>query len=1294
MADEESTEEVSAAISDLALSHALDNDAIDDAEFDIPELQTTATLESILNQDDDGFEPELDTESLYPPGSDSSSETHSIVGDSETPDRTPTRSKKQSIQYAMHGSILRHVTLKSVSSQVSAAADRVDAGKPSALAVGMYVAVGSSHGLILVFDPQQTLKWCLGSTAVGAQYGAVSALCINNDSTRLLAGFAKGQMTMWDLTTGKLLRTMTDAHPPGSAVLHIQFTDDPTIAICSDSGGSVFELNFKRVMGIRSCESRCLFSGSRGEVCTLAPLRTNFLVKDHPLKDMMLLAMATLSKVFVVHLRPRLAVSFTKQLKGPSDTLPLLAWQIVIIQVTQSSRVIDPVLAFGRHDTIYFYQLVYQEGVKVKFAPLQIMKLSYTLLNMQWMNAHTMVTVDTAENLHLLHIRMEEELEVIDLVDIELVYGNSFFKSLATGGNVSEAMALAGERACYQSIETHKGQLLLLGTKSVHVMTIRPWTDRIQLLTKAGNFKGALQLANSFLNGKARAVIGIQGSTVEKKIVVTEQILNLLHKYVDASMNQTCPKSGAVYLLEEHFQEVIPVCVDQCLLLGRLDILFGTIYDEFSADMIAKGVFLECLEPYILNDKLTSIPPHVMKDFVEHYRDKEMVPNVEACIVHMDIASLDIHQVVSLCWAYGLFDAIIYVYNNGMNDYVTPLEELIQLLKAALSTGNQLSDNQIRLGNKILVYVSCCLAGRAYPLGDIPEHLVYEVKEGIWKCLTCLHTKDPMEEEPPYPILRLLLRYNTREFLNVLSLAFAEPEFDLDNTDPNAVQSRQRIVDILLQIMVGSVGFSPAQVGFLFTFLARQMAKYENSIIVDRLLFDQVLEFLSTPSEECGHEEREQAFLELLNTGGLGDADEEKLLQLAEKAKFNRVCEVLYKRRREFDKILLCYLRESTGRPLVFNFIHLVMTESVYSEPEKEAVQKEALNQLEELIHIDANETAQLVLQDFAAPLGEIVRQMEDNPKLQLEFLQGVFEGRESGTMPPQGHPAPQIYELYLELLCRFKKETVLNFVVTSDGYRLEDALQIVRNYKLSDATAYLLEKAGDIHGAFGILQESLLAKIKALMEVAEIGPENYNKNEGSLQLANIQVTMMVVVQLCQRNTGSMDEKQRETLWFSLLDTVMTSQKRLKLVLTEEHFESFKDMSRHVLNSMMGYISLPSILQKIMQDPAYNVGKFGEMKELLLGMLDTYTYEKTLLKTTNNLLAQDLYWSLNALVASSNKALTPRKETCLLCGRRYISNSDPVIVFSCGHTYHTSCLQSAGFTAVTLLLICYLLHFK
>jgi len=78
---------------------------------------------------------------------------------------------------------------------------------------------------------------------------------------------------------------------------------------------------------------------------------------------------------------------------------------------------------------------------------------------------------------------------------------------------------------------------------------------------------------------------------------------------------------------------------------SKRDILFGSIYDRFSTDPIAKGTFLECLEPYILNDRLTFITPAVMKDFVSHYEQKGMVQNVEACIVHMDIASLDIHQV-------------------------------------------------------------------------------------------------------------------------------------------------------------------------------------------------------------------------------------------------------------------------------------------------------------------------------------------------------------------------------------------------------------------------------------------------------------------------------------------------------------------------------------------------------------------------------------------------------------------------------------------------------------------------
>jgi hypothetical protein len=44
-----------------------------------------------------------------------------------------------------------------------------------------------------------------------------------------------------------------------------------------------------------------------------------------------------------------------------------------------------------------------------------------------------------------------------------------------------------------------------------------------------------------------------------------------------------------------------------------------------------------------------------------------------------------------MCWNHSLYDAIIYVYNRGMNDYTTPLEQLLSQLGAAVNRGKQLT---------------------------------------------------------------------------------------------------------------------------------------------------------------------------------------------------------------------------------------------------------------------------------------------------------------------------------------------------------------------------------------------------------------------------------------------------------------------------------------------------------------------------------------------------------------------------------------------------------------------------
>jgi len=63
-------------------------------------------------------------------------------------------------------------------------------------------------------------------------------------------------------------------------------------------------------------------------------------------------------------------------------------------------------------------------------------------------------------------------------------------------------------------------------------------------------------------------------------------------------------------------------------------------------------------------------------------------------------------QLTSLCWRHGLYDAVLYVYNRGMSDYVTPLVQLLAILKSAVDSGSQLTYQQVYVYSKVFVYCS------------------------------------------------------------------------------------------------------------------------------------------------------------------------------------------------------------------------------------------------------------------------------------------------------------------------------------------------------------------------------------------------------------------------------------------------------------------------------------------------------------------------------------------------------------------------------------------------------------
>lgn len=132
-------------------------------------------------------------------------------------------------------------------------------------------------------------------------------------------------------------------------------------------------------------------------------------------------------------------------------------------------------------------QVCSEAGMRVRLTPLRRIILGYTMSCLRWMNSRSLAVLDIHEKLHLLDVRTQENLESLDVSNVGLSYASSHFKGLSTGGNVSKAMALAGERACYNTVITFGSQLLLLGMKSLHAICVRTWTERLRHLTMQVN---------------------------------------------------------------------------------------------------------------------------------------------------------------------------------------------------------------------------------------------------------------------------------------------------------------------------------------------------------------------------------------------------------------------------------------------------------------------------------------------------------------------------------------------------------------------------------------------------------------------------------------------------------------------------------------------------------------------------------------------------------------------------------------------------------------------------------------
>ena len=133
-------------------------------------------------------------------------------------------------------------------------------GRPTGLAVGASIVIGTSKGLCLVFDYHQAMLATIGLGTKAVESGEVTALALSADHTTIATGHANGDLFTWEIARPRKpflhihpidrRQSQEDGHLAGSAIVHVGFLGTRHTALVSaDNRGMAFSHLATRGLG-------------------------------------------------------------------------------------------------------------------------------------------------------------------------------------------------------------------------------------------------------------------------------------------------------------------------------------------------------------------------------------------------------------------------------------------------------------------------------------------------------------------------------------------------------------------------------------------------------------------------------------------------------------------------------------------------------------------------------------------------------------------------------------------------------------------------------------------------------------------------------------------------------------------------------------------------------------------------------------------------------------------------------------------------------------------------------------
>ncbi|KIV95617.1 hypothetical protein PV10_03247 [Exophiala mesophila] len=1238
---------------------------------------------------------------------------------------------------------------RKLSSQVFSELGKRNFGSPSCLAVADQLVIGTSKGLVLVFDHQQNHKAIIGSGTKAAESGPVTAIAISADQTTVAVGHATGHIFTWEFarSTRPFLHIQPidasqaqarrgDGHIQGSGIPHIGFLGyRHTALVSADDKGMAFSHLATRGMGsVGRVVRTTRILGRYPELVSRAtkPLKKSSVLAFSPLPlgnieqrtdGLGLVAMLTPYLLVIVSTTPiaqtQHKAARPKEVAAHSAMTAALAW-FPAIKLKSNAEVSRTKLVYAWSNILTVLEVHEaepdQDADKNKPPELQFLARSRfqsdeAIVAVQWLNKSVLAVLTITQQLLILEDFSMHVTEAFDLLNKSVHHTDLYSQQLTTiiEHLDEEDTSLHGvvADAFHMSFRAYKGRLFLLGSNDIWTGALTNWADRLLALMNVGDFIGAIRLATKYHMGQGeKATIGLPEEDSVRAEVVNEK----LSEMITASLRYAFGKNqqaGNEQIEKPQLVELADACIKACLVMDDQDFMFEeafTWYDDH--DMGA--VFVDVLEPYILDRTVTSLPPPALKTLIDHFVVTHSPSALEEIICMLDTSSMDLDQVTNLCKRHGLYDAYIYVWTSSLRDYTTPITLLLDLAEEP----KKLEQNKLDLGEryalaqKIFPYISFILTSRVYPTGDdMGAEIAIEAKtqiydyffSGVRPVNGSFHDPNSGRNSSvakSFSALARILHFGASNFIAAMNEAFEDNFLNSGDEDDQIstprTYTRQFIVRILLDIM--STGYDRDETIYLDMFIARNLAKYPQHMMLSGSILHEIFTRLCGYPDDDMQEDAQLSVEYLLSIyqppNILG------LVPLLEEARFFRVLKAVYRQEHQFPNLIHTYFVDRENQDEVFTVIaDCLRPRSLLLEQQRKEVRQMVEEHAADLIDIDVHRTASTI-DEVASDLHRtFLLVLATDEYSQYEYLKTLFE-------PESRNRRNKVYanvlkETYVRLLCQFDPSHVRNYIehVKEGDLRLEKVLPTIEENGIVDAAVILQVRQGQVKEAMHRLAQHLAllgSTLRSLNNKSTDGDDGdsiRHSSEGVLE--SIEKYSQVGIWLCQeqmkqapRPAGVAKSPRRsvsatralafeEQLWLDMIVAVVaiarefsTSSNSGAVDEDDNITASLRRTIQQVFTALLASttsvrdasgardVMFLRILRAFLTHAAESSPSLAELRSVIKSIFAAYAHEGALLSLSNSMLDKDVFVRLDEVTALRQRGWRPRGQICEVCRRR------------------------------------------